>query len=319
MGERKVIFVGGTAFSGSTLLDMMLANDPGGFSCGEVRFRLLPVKRHNLTEGCGCGNPACRVWEEVASAGVRELYRRIFELFPDVRFVVDSSKDPIWIRDRTRDLRHQGIEVRNILIWKTPEEFLVSRKKRGMENGWQQTWIELHKRYFWLVDDWVAVRYADLVQSPQTFERVCAAMGLPYREGKERYWEHTQHTLFGNTSAKIHLYDKGSQRFQQLKQSLDNTIEGDNASADERYKRVMYVPPSPVSPADRAADAEFERVMVELKAHDVGSSDAARRREKFPLSLPEVVGMEARIEGKRVKRQLQAALVRFQHRASKRS
>ena len=28
---RKVIFVGGISFSGSTLLDMMLSNDPEGF------------------------------------------------------------------------------------------------------------------------------------------------------------------------------------------------------------------------------------------------------------------------------------------------
>ena len=46
--ERMVIFVGGTSFSGSTLVDMMLANDPAGLSCGEVYAIFYPYRRHHL-------------------------------------------------------------------------------------------------------------------------------------------------------------------------------------------------------------------------------------------------------------------------------
>lgn len=313
MTDRKVIFVGGTSFSGSTLFDMMLGNDPHGFSCGEVRYRFLPTKPHNLTEGCGCGDANCPVWPELLKTGAENLYQRIFELHPNVRFIVDSSKDPVWIKDRTKDLRRQGIEVRNILIWKTPDEFFASRKKRGTEPGWLFDWTDYHKRYSWMVDCWRAVRYADLVKSSDVFKRVCETLDIPYQEGKQRYWERQQHTLFGNTSAKIHLYDKESERFQQFKQDLNNTIEGENAGADDRYKQVAYVPPAgglPPSDVDMAhGDLEARRVLKVLADHDVVSQDGRSPETNFEFSALERAKFRVRLLGSRVKRQLRALWV----------
>ncbi len=60
---KKVIFITGTGRSGSTLLDMMLGNDPKGISLGEVVALFRPYRPHHLLKNKDCfgenewGNP----------------------------------------------------------------------------------------------------------------------------------------------------------------------------------------------------------------------------------------------------------------------
>ena len=56
---KKVIFIGGTSYSGSTFFDMILANDPKGFSCGEVNALFNPYRPHHTDPLCGCGDINC--------------------------------------------------------------------------------------------------------------------------------------------------------------------------------------------------------------------------------------------------------------------
>jgi len=64
-GPMKVLFVAGTARSGSTLLDVLLGQIDGFFSGGEIRRLWLD----GLIRGrlCGCGQPltTCEVWSAV--------------------------------------------------------------------------------------------------------------------------------------------------------------------------------------------------------------------------------------------------------------
>ncbi len=236
---KKVIFVGGTSYSGSTFLDMVLANSQDAFSCGEVNALFYPYRRHHLNPECGCGNPACNVWRIVKQGGVKQLYQTIFELYPEINIIVDSSKDPLWIRNRSKDLKEACIAVENVLIWKSPEEFFASRSKRGQSKGWQQEWINYHRYYFSLVDNWISLPYEQLARTADTLEQLCGQLGIPYFEGKEEYWYKIHHTLFGNTSAKIHLYDKKSSNFRRCQNELNSTIEG-GGSENITHKAVYY-------------------------------------------------------------------------------
>ena len=90
--EKTVLFVGGTAYSGSTLLDMILANDPKGLSCGEVHavyhpYRLKHLRLAELSDTVD--------WRAAKRLGAGNLYRHLFEVFPECDFVVDSSKSPL--------------------------------------------------------------------------------------------------------------------------------------------------------------------------------------------------------------------------------
>ncbi len=69
-------------------------------------------------------------------------------MFPEVEFIVDSSKDPFWIRSQSENLRRKGIQAKNILIWKTPLEFAYSCQRRDHFEDWDGRWIDYHRRYF---------------------------------------------------------------------------------------------------------------------------------------------------------------------------
>lgn len=239
LNNKKVIFVGGTSFSGSTFLDMVLANSKDGFSCGEVNAFFYPYRKHHLNPECGCGDPSCKVWSTVKQGGVKKLYHTIFELFPEVNIIVDSSKNPTWIRSRSKDLKDAGIAVENVLIWKTPQEFFASCLKRGRVNGWQRAWINYHRYYFGLIDNWFSLPYQQLVRTEEALEQLCSQLGISYFKGKEEYWNKTHHTLFGNTSAKIHLYDEKSVNFKRCKSELSSTIE-ETQGRTIAHKSVYY-------------------------------------------------------------------------------
>ena len=63
----KVIFIGGTGRSGSTLLDLLLGQINGFFSTGELRF--IWDRGFGQNQLCGCGTPFkdCNFWREVAN------------------------------------------------------------------------------------------------------------------------------------------------------------------------------------------------------------------------------------------------------------
>lgn len=274
---KKVIFIGGTAYSGSTFLDMILANSPQGFSCGEVYALFNPFRKHHIDYKCGCGDPHCKVWETVKEAGAANLYQRIFEIFPNLEFIVDSSKDPLWISDRIKDLTDSGIRVRNILIWKSPEEFYFSRTKRNQKRGWKRSWINYHKLYFRNVDQWIAVSYKNFATFPDVLERICKRLEIPFFEGKQNYWEKKHHTLFGNTSAKIHLYDSQSESFKNCKAELNSTISqlDSNNGQCNVYREIYYEAPIQVNGENRSfnQDPRIEGILKILLAADVSSDE----------------------------------------------
>lgn len=240
MMGKKVIFVGGSSFSGSTFLDMMLSSGNAGFSTGEVYALFYPHRPHHINSKCGCGNPACTIWQEIKGKGVVNLYQEIFRKYPEVYYIVDSSKDPIWISERAKFLKEQGVQVQHVLIWKTPLEFALSRSKRGSTEGWKRHWKNYYKLYFSMVDRWVSVKYSDLaIKHGETLERLCKDIGIDYFRGKELYWEYTHHTLFGNTSAKIHLYSKKSDAYDKCKRELREKIDNSIKKID-KHRTIYY-------------------------------------------------------------------------------
>ena len=205
---KKVILVGGTPFSGSTVFHMMLANDPKGLAIGEVKSLFLPVLAKHTQPECSCEEPNCSFWNRIRKQGADHLYETIFDLCPQVDTIVDSSKFPFWIDRQNKQLPAKGIQVENVLIWKTPVEYAASCWKRReiFPRNWQQwarDWVDYHRLYLSLVQNWQGVQYANLAaNSAQTLTAVGNYLGLPYFPGKERFWEKPQHVLFGNRAAR---------------------------------------------------------------------------------------------------------------------
>jgi hypothetical protein len=245
--KRKVIFVQGTQYSGSTLFHMQIANDPHGFACGEVHGLFRPHKANHVNRECTCGYQQCPVWPKVLPYKADGLYRGIFELFPEVNFVVDSSKQPFWILYQNRNLEKQGIEFSNILIWKTPLEFADSMKRKD-ESGWADVWLKLHRLYLTEIPGLRTVKYHDLVVKSDTLQVVCDAIGIPYFEGKEQYWKKRHCVLGGSKTAKYHLYEG--------EQSADLYNQTPGMTKEIEHRKIGYVPIT-----DRGLQAEVDAVL----------------------------------------------------------
>jgi hypothetical protein len=238
---KRVIFVGGTEFSGSTFFHMILANDPAGFAIGEAHNFLRPSKPWHYDMRCGCGEHPCELWAEIRREGERRLYDVVFEHFPDVDFIVDSSKNPFWIRTQMANLASRGQGSDNVLIWKTPYEFAHSYKKRGNLRQWERSWVVYHRMYATFFPDWRAVRYRALTSEKKALLDICDTLGLPYFPGKERYWEKGHHVIGGNPSARVHLYSEQSAAYRENVRRSTSKI---TAAEEGTHQSIYYENPA---------------------------------------------------------------------------
>ena len=287
VGKGTVTFIGGTAYSGSTLLSLVIANDPLGFSCGEVHAFVNPYLPHHLTPRCGCGNPSCDVWRTFKASGYTSPHRWVFDHFPGTRVLVDSSKDVGWIRPSAVALQRDGYAVRHLLVWKSPEEYLQSRMKRKQLKGWASSWINYHRAYLTVFEHCRTVRYESLVADPATLDGICSFLGIDNFHGKTDYWNKTHHSLFGNSSARIHLAAKDSHEYARMQSELDRqAATGGNAG----HQSLIYSAPSTPELATYASTREldaFERLRAELESRDVRKNGLAGAAPfHWPLIAP---------------------------------
>jgi hypothetical protein len=255
---KRVIFVGGTSFSGSTFFMMTLGNDPHGFAGGEIRLLFHPGKEFQVNENwtCGCDDLDCRLWDKVLKNGESHLYETIFDECPEVNFIVDSSKNVLWASEHSERLAKRGIEAHNIVIWKSTMEFAASLKKRGRLSALHH-WTRYHQFYASVMPEWRAVAYRCYTREQDAvLQAVCDYTGIPMFPGKERFWEKSHHVLGGNPSARVHLYAGESERFADtLGRARDPNAM--LASMDSKYQKIYYEPP---------ADPELEAAVAELRS-----------------------------------------------------
>ena len=288
--QRKVIFVGGTSYSGSTFFHMMLGNDPAGLAVGELLYLFHPLQPHHVNRPCSCGDAGCDLWKQIQRSGESRLFESIFELRPDVRFIVDSSKTAFWIGRHSEQLARAGIAAKHVLIWKSPEEIYASMERRGRAAGWENVWINYHLLYFSMVPEFRAVPYSEFVRDPNVLRAVCEWTGIPNFEGKEQYWNRTHHIFGGNRTSRFHLYtDKAA------KQQLQNTFDENRM---QFHRQIYYSTP-------RAADLRLRellpahkrerinQILETLLEHDVRADTVPGSR---PPTMPKALVLARRVK-----------------------
>lgn len=274
---EKVIFVAGTSFSGSTMLDMILANDPGGFSCGQVYNLFYPMKPHQVNPPCDCGAPGCSVWKEIYRAGPGNLYKSIAEQFPEVKFVVDSSKDPCWFKRQEKVARAQGLEVVHVLTWKSPAGLARSFEKRGRGDKFAATYLNYHRFYNAAVGNWVGVNHESLIEDLTTLGMLCHRVGISMFDGKHRFWEKKHHTLFGNNSAKVSLFAQDHPRFEAIR-GMRVKIDGAASAPVSEHRNIYQAAPMPsqnLAALSEASRREVETMACGLRSRSIGTLTTA--------------------------------------------
>ena len=206
-----LIHIYGTARSGSTILDLMLGNSPDAFSCGEVSAWFRPYRKHHFTIDCPCRQNPCPVWERIAHVPESQFYVTVIREL-GVSFIVDSSKDLCWLLDAQKWAKAGQIQSVNLLVWKDPIDLVYSYWKRGRGlTVWRKEFIKCYSRFFETDLPFLAVNYNALASNPQGGVRaICAAVGMPYSEGRERFWEKQHHYLFGSLGVRRQVQGRDS-------------------------------------------------------------------------------------------------------------
>ena len=123
---------------------MILSNDDKAMALGEVFSIFNPIYDYqfDLIQKLNSEDPK---WNKIIKGGKKDLFKNLEKLFPEIDVFVDSSKDPFWYRYHGR-INESKFEIKNILIYKTPEELAQSFIKRGKGKNWVKTYINYHKK-----------------------------------------------------------------------------------------------------------------------------------------------------------------------------
>ncbi|MFW5895260.1 MAG: hypothetical protein ACOCT9_00800 [archaeon] len=205
--SKKVILIGGTGRNGSTLLDLMIGNDPKGFSAGELYYLFRPNKPSvKLNKGdCFCNKKNCSFWSSIKDkCNEKVIYDCLFNEL-NIDFIVDSSKNPLWIRKQINYGSNKNYEIIPIIIYKTPLEYAYSRYKRDDLDIWKKSYLKVHKSIFYIMDDFVTIKYKDLAKNPsKKLKSICDSIGIDYFKGKEKFWnnDNTNHLIRGSPTLK---------------------------------------------------------------------------------------------------------------------
>lgn len=250
--KKILINICGTARSGSTMVDLMLGNDPRAFSLGEVYAWFRPFRAHHFNIICSCGQNNCP-WEKLKTLKENEFYQKCFELL-DVDTLVDSSKNLPWVIDNNIWAEENGITVRNVLLFKDPISFFYSFWKRGvpLEQARNNEFIKYYKRFFQTNIPFIALGYDNFVADPAiTLENLCKVLEIPYFAGKERFWEKEHHHLFGS---------RGTRKQVEISKSEIRKKE----DYPQEFKNII-----PQFETGIAKDQTFQNILSKLKAHEM--------------------------------------------------
>ncbi|UBM62459.1 sulfotransferase [Candidatus Sulfidibacterium hydrothermale] len=196
---KTLINICGTGRSGSTMLDLMLGNDKDAFSLGEIHAWYRPYRNHHFKIKCSCGMDPCPVLTKIIYSNESNFHKEAFEKL-QVDWLIDSSKSINWVIDNNLWLSNTDIKVWNLLLYKNIYDYIFSIWKRG---GKIEDAIKKYTNYYYKFFDanlsFISINYDELVQNPKLLLiKISKLTGLPYYNGKEKFWEKQHHFAFGS-------------------------------------------------------------------------------------------------------------------------
>ena len=223
--NKKLIFVLGADFSGTTLLDLTLGSAVESASLGEVASFFNPTSSHHLNPLCSCQSK-CGLWNR-NSINIKDPYRQFFD-FHDRNVLVDSSKDPSWVATQSRIAKNSGTEVFMVLIWKQADEYARSCANRGNPYGWADKWLRYHRAVAQLNMPIYTLSLNSIRNNnSETLDALCSYLGLTYSEEMNNLKSKTHHIAFGSSTARQSLHTVGSDGWQlEHYRSHRNDIQG---------------------------------------------------------------------------------------------
>jgi len=221
--NTRLFIIGGTNFSGSTLLSFLLGAHKSSFSTGEI---------HTLRSGrgkCSIHWNKCSFWTPEILDELNknpEFYKSCNYLIKtvfDPEVILYSSKLPGLIDQIiTQKIRINGI----IILFKRPEAYYRSESIHQSEDIQQSldTYFSINQQLLKLVDQnrfpFRIVFYDDLASDTETVVKdLCEFIQLPYQDEMLTPWllKDDYHTIGGNSGMYAHIM--GKEAFKRMKVS----------------------------------------------------------------------------------------------------
>ncbi len=212
MYNKRIIFIAGTSYSGSTLLDLIFSNNSKATSVGEIESIFNPVKKHHLTKIEEVKKDS--VWAPIYNSGVAELYQNLHELL-GVELIVDSSKNPAWIRYHIDRMPHD-VSYNVVLVYKTLPDFKHSFEKRN-RNNWAKVYKNYHSLFFNIIDEFERIEFSSIPLQSKEFLTLFDKLGLTYSNERMKFWDQKRTNFFGNNNANIAFYSDSNNDARKLK------------------------------------------------------------------------------------------------------
>jgi hypothetical protein len=251
---ERVVFIAGANWSGSTLTGAVLGANSGSpfehFHIGEAHalFRPESLKFGDLS----FAKKFTDFWSEVdVNVGPQGAYDAIAK-HSKARILIDSSKAIVWLGVQRRVCEELGVPLLPLVTFRGFAGILQSaiRRKKGSKAGFKN--LHYYQRLFasgLLGDNWISVDTEALVLEPAKMTQLlCRATGIPYFEGKEKYWNYPLLHLSGGATQRRHSknpaeasYDTDQVKGEELKQRLADRLEKSGLRKVENLLRERSV------------------------------------------------------------------------------
>lgn len=206
-GTFTGISICGAGHSGSTLLGMVLGGADGAFYIGEgakVRY-LHDLNKPLKKRACKICGEDCPVWSSFNWDRAQPLYRLIGE-HTGSRIIVDSTKNPDWIKARTAELFDAGDAATLVLLLRDGRAVINSRLRKYPERDAEQQitdWMAQVDRSEALFDNFggpkIRVHYEEFASEPEAVtRRICETADIDFRPEMLDFAGRPQHPLGGN-------------------------------------------------------------------------------------------------------------------------
>jgi hypothetical protein len=206
------VMICGAGHSGSTLLGLILGKADKAFYIGEggkIRY-LHDMKKPLRKRACKVCGETCPVWSRFVWNPEKPLYRQI-AAHAGASIIVDSTKNPGWIRARAKELASQGDRAVLIFLQRDGRAVLNSRfrkypdKDAGEQIAAWKAQIEASREvYDAFTGPKIAVRYEALATDPEGVVReVCEVAGIAFHPAMLDFTEGESHPLGGNTGTQF--------------------------------------------------------------------------------------------------------------------
>ncbi len=205
---KTAVMITGAGHSGSTLLGMVLAGLPGAVYVGEgAKARFLHDPRKPLRKrACKMCGEDCAFWADFRWDGSAPLYPLI-AAHAGASIVIDSTKNPDWIRNRAAEARAAGSDVRLIYLTRDGRAVINSRLRKYPDRDPAEQiedWKAQMSAAQALSDEFGAeamrLAYEELATNPDAVTRRLAAfIGASWREEMIDFQARDYHLLGGNS------------------------------------------------------------------------------------------------------------------------